>query len=268
MIDPLDEFYTPSSSESPRGHYHYALYLDLCPDLQLQALEQAVPSMTKGWYELLQLSNEERIALLRDYWMTTLPFHAKLHAFLEKFFSKIVEIRFYLIQKQPEEAFDVQIVYKDVHGQFFRGNTPASQNDIIDLKSHITEWIPPEDYVRFLKIHNGFSKGADSGLFSISQLKVNYKVFHEMAFCESTPILDINQTEIDPSGLIPFYQSYNMNCYQCFCTDWYPSGGMGNIYYSGITHSLASEHHPKPSPEFLAFENFSEWLIFYLEDSL
>lgn len=79
------------------------------------------------------------------------------------------------------------------------------------------------------------------------------------------PLLTAEGSEVNPKHLIPFYESFGFPCYQCFWADWYPDQEMGNIYYSGLTHTISANRDETVGTENMSFPTFLDWLMFYLE---
>ena len=70
---------------------------------------------------------------------------------------------------------------------------------------------------------------------------------------------------IDPENLIPFYEDYGLNSFQCFFADWYPNSEMGNVYLSGINYTISDTSDRRNWSEVKAFPHFLGWLVDYLE---
>ena len=70
---------------------------------------------------------------------------------------------------------------------------------------------------------------------------------------------------VDPKSLIPFYQCYQKQAFQCFFAEWFPLGEMGNVYYSGLDNQISNYHNISNASETLAFKSFLDWLIFYMD---
>jgi hypothetical protein len=68
-----------------------------------------------------------------------------------------------------------------------------------------------------------------------------------------------------PKSLIPFYESFGQPFFQCFWGDWYPDQEMGNVYYSNATKKILVSNKKDDCLETMAFETFTDWLVFYLE---
>ncbi len=70
---------------------------------------------------------------------------------------------------------------------------------------------------------------------------------------------------VNPHSLIPFYKSFGMPFFQCFWGEWHPESEMGNIYYSDLTRKICACTKKDECVETMAFETFTDWLMFYLE---
>lgn len=122
----------------------------------------------------------------------------------------------------------------------------------------------PPDYLAFLQIHDGFAKLNDTGIFRSSMMRYAYEQFQQM-LSEEEEITTSLGKPVNPVTLIPFYQSYEQPFFQCFWGEWYPEQEMGNVYYSGAAKTIFTCVNPSDCIETMAFETFSDWLIFYLE---
>lgn len=74
-----------------------------------------------------------------------------------------------------------------------------------------------------------------------------------------------NGEQLNPRNLIPFYVSFGQHCYQCFWKEWFEESEIGNVYYSGIEHSLSEPQQGQDADINMAFPTFLGWLMFYLE---
>lgn len=259
------DYYTPYSEQHPQGHFHHVIALHDSPDMDWKDISKQVPLLSRGWFELSRLAQKDRIDFTRDYWLSKIPFHPKLNAFLMNFFDAIDDIGVYIVQKKFEDPLDVHLVYSRAGDSgFFHGEPPASSEELVSLQSQFPGYIFPLDYLAFLEIHNGFAKGMDTGIISIEEMKSCYDSFQEMLANEE-PLHDHKSQIIDPKALIPFYKSFGMPFLQCFWADWYPEEEMGNVYYSGLTKTISDVHCPDCSLEMMAYPTFTDWLMFYLE---
>jgi hypothetical protein len=261
----VEKFYRQFSDETPKGVFHKVVALHEAPDSSWQELSRTVPALPRGWFELSQLKSEERIAMLRDFWLTKLPFCPHIVERLDPFFNKLDDIGIYLIQKRFDDPWKAELVYslKD-DGGFFRGGPPAQEEQLYDLQKLFPEVILPEDYVAFLTIHNGFSKATDTGLISTDQFEERYRVYEALFAPDEIPTTTCGKP-VNPHSLIPFYESFGMPYYQCFWTDWWPESEMGNVYLNGISKQISSVECAHPDTDQMAFKTFSDWLFFYLE---
>jgi len=123
----------------------------------------------------------------------------------------------------------------------------------------------PSDYLAFLQIHDGFSKTTDStGITPSNEMHKSYTQLQEI-IQQHDPIVTKKGTAVDPSTLIPFYESFGMPYFQCFWAEWYPEEEMGNVYYSGALRTISDVYGGGLSTETMAFPTFTDWLMFYLE---
>lgn len=266
MDQHIKEFYRQFSDEAPEGRFHRVIALHEVPDLEWESIHHKFPVLCKGWYELTHLKAEDRIEFTRDYWLSKLPYHPKISQFLGNFFDSLDDVCIYLFQQKYDDPFEVNIVYslKGNNG-FFRGNAAASEDAIEELKSKFPGVIFPDDYLAFLLIHNGFWKTTDcTGLIKTESLFSNYQQFQETLSLYPEPLTTTKGLSVNPKRLIPFYESFGMPFYQCFWMDWYPEQEMGNVYFSGSSHTI-SDVSTEFGSDSMAFPSFIDWLIFYLE---
>ena len=269
MDNHVKDFYQQSTSETPGGHFHKVIPLHDAPEISWKTISKLVPKMSKGWFELAHLSSKDRIDFIREFWLSILPYHSKLDDFLNRFFASLDDIGIFVTQKKFDDPFDVNLVYSlKGNSGFYRGGLPASEDDIINLEKQFPEYILPEDYIAFLRIHDGFWKTTDcTGIQKASHMLQTYQSFQEMLQQEDPITLNDNDNVVplDPRALIPFYESFGMPFYQCFWGEWYPEHEMGNVYYSGEIKRITIKSRSDLAPENMAFPTFLDWLMFYLE---
>lgn len=265
----IKDFYRQSSGDS-NGNFHKVISINEAPDIPWEDLCEKVPELPRGWYELAHLNAEDRIEFTRDYWSTILPYHPHLQISIEKFFDSLDDICIFITQKKYEDNFEVQMVYSiRNNGGFFRGCAPATEDNITDMEKEFADYIFPQDYLAFLKIHNGFCKATDStGIFPTAQVSSTYKIFQKMIENIDTRVTTERGIEVNPKTLIPFYESFGMPFYQCFWGDWYPQNvtGMGNVYFSITSKTISDPLNYEDSSSLnMAYTTFTDWLMFYLE---
>lgn len=262
----IRDLFRQYSEDHPQGGYHRVIALHDAPDGDFEQISQLLPAGCRGWLELAQLPSADRIELVRDYWMGQFEQFPKLEAFLIDFFAKVEEIGIWVMQRRFDDPFCCQMVYTRQGGQsYFRGYPPATEEKQLSLQYYFSQSVLPADYLAFLRIHDGFAKTTDSsGLLSSSQMIERYEQFQSFLLSQEQ-LPEVEGKPIDPTGLIPFYESFGMPFYQCFWTAWHPEGEMGNVYYSGRDNTITAPQGLVNSPEEMAFATFADWLIFYLE---
>lgn len=269
MDSHIKEYYRKSSGDSPQGspgNFHSIISLNDSPDATWKAISSKVPQLSRGWFELSHLEPKDRIEFTHDFWMSRLPYNARVEPVFDKFFSSLDDIVVFLTQKKFDDPFESTLVYslKDDSG-FFKGSLPISEKNLNQLERCFSNFILPEDYLAFLHIHDGFSKATDStGLTSSVLMPETYRNFQKM-LKEEDPIILTNGAVLNPATLIPFYESFGMPFYQCFWGEWYPEQEMGNVYYSGNTKTISDVYTAQLGSESMAFSTFIDWLAFYLE---
>lgn len=262
----LKDFYRKFSDEAPHGNFHDVITLHSSPDLSWSEVQQKIPSLCRGWYELAHLPSKDRIEFSRDFWLAKLPYRAGLNESIDRFFSSLDDVVVFLSQKKFEDPYEAHLVYSIQNdGGFFRGAPPASEKSLNNLQKTFSDCILPNDYLCFLQIHNGFRKATDcTGITSAEQVPANYAKLQEI-IQKHDPIVTSQNMTVDPKTLIPFYESFGMPFYQCFWTEWYPEQEMGNVYYSSEVKTISDVFRGVPNAEVMAFPSFIDWLMFYLE---
>ncbi len=223
------------------------------------------PNLPKGWFELAHLSPEDRVEFVRGHWNARLPFVPHIRKLITHFFSQIDDIGIFLVQRRSNHPHFAEMVYS-LSGDrgFFHGSPGARGEAVEELEEAFPDATLPVDYLAFLQVHDGFCKGTDTGLLPSRHIPLAYEELQELL--EERPPLQLPKgEEIDPRRLIPFYQSFGLQCYQTFYADWYPEGEMGNLYYSGGENTLSDFQKRALWADNLAFPTFLDWLVFYLE---
>jgi hypothetical protein len=262
----VTEYYVAFSDHTPEGKFHAIVPLHDTSDLTWKHLHKIAPSLPRGWYELSRLPSADRVEFTRDYWISRLPYHPEISNFLTSLFKQIDDIGIYLTQKTFEDPMRVEMAYSlGEYGGFFQGSPPVTDNELAVLQQSFPGQILPADYRAFLRIHNGFAKHSDTGIFTSKDVPNRSKNFQADIGKLDPPLKSSKGEMVNPKTLIPFYESYGLPCYQCFWSEWYPLEEMGNVYYSGLTKILSDFSGEGTWGENLAFPTFLDWLMFYLE---
>lgn len=260
----IKEFYNQSSGDSPRGNFHSVIPLHLSKNITWEEIKNIAPELTRGWYELARLDDADRLEFTKDFWISKLPYRQGVDELINKFFSSLDGIGIFITQKKYDDPYSVHLVYSiKGDGGFFCGCPPITERRLGDLQEFFQHNILPRDYIAFLQIHDGFCKTTDStGIIKSEDVPQTYIDFQRL---QPEPIMTSKGTFVDPKSLIPFYESFGMPFYQCFWSDWYPEGEMGNVYYSSEGKSISDIYTGMTSTETMAFPTFTDWLLFYLE---
>jgi SMI1 / KNR4 family (SUKH-1) len=262
MNSQVRRFYrTFVDKEAPVRFYHNVIPLHESPEVGWDQIQEKMPSFPKGWHELARLPSSDRIEFVRDFWLTTLPFVSHVHAFLNEFFNRLDDLGIYLTQSRFDSSFECEVVYSLSDDSSFFHGFPPSEERIEALREAFDDRLP-EEYLAFLKVHDGFSKHSDTGIIRSKDLRSIYdklqdKIQNEAIFCGNQMIA--------PKELIPFYESFGEPSFQCFYLDWTPIGSPGNVYYSMAEGKISDVHDRINWNQNLAFPSFFDWLIFYLE---
>lgn len=252
--------YFAQLSGSGNGRYHQVILLHESPDISWESIVQKVPNLSKGWFELAQLSSQDRIEFTRDFWLSKLPYCPEWPGCLARFFDELEDIGVVLSQKQGNDPFEAHLIYALKKGKgFFHGAAGATVKELATLQQLFPHVILPVDYIAFLEIHNGFCKTTDTGVIGTQHIPEMMKRFRQLFNAQNPPLTSRGKA-IEPERLIPFYESFGMPFYQCFYQDWYPENEMGNVYFSGSTYRISSE-----GTDNMSYATFLDWLIFYLE---
>lgn len=260
------EYYSVYSEPGPHGHFHRVIPLHEEPLFSWEEATAIVPTLCRGWFELAHLPLADRIEFTRDFWVTKLPYHPCLNEFLTQFFASLDDVGIFITQQKYEDPFIPHLVYSLANNNgFFHGEIGATENEIIDLQKEFSNYILPQDYLAFLRIHNGFAKQTDTGIIPSTKMKDCFIAFQKIIQEDEQPLMSAEGRVVNPSSLIPFYDSFGMPFFQCFWDEWYPGQEMGNIYYSTQTRTISTCQLQNEGAETLAFQTFTDWLMFYLE---
>jgi hypothetical protein len=258
------DYYSAYSDKNPRGIFHDVIILEERPELEWSHVSKLAPKLIKGWFELAHLPVQDRLEFIREFWLAKLPYCSHINEAIEKFFAGLGDIAVILTQKKYDDPYEPQLVYTaSDSSRFFQGKSPATESEIIELQKMFPAYVMPVDYLAFLQIHNGFAKLTDTGVTQSSDMKASYDEFQQMLEKEY-PLMTNTGEPVDPKSLIPFYKSFGMSFYQCFWGEWYPDQEMGNVYYSSSSKTI-SKSTKNDFIETMAFESFTDWLLFYLE---
>ncbi len=256
------EFYQTSGKEG-ESVFHSVLFLSESEE-SWEAASAKCAELPRGWYELCCLPTVDRISFTREFWTGRLPYQPAFCKVLSDFFTKLEDVGVVLSKTSPGAPWNAEMVYSlKENRSFFRGPPPCKDEDIEQLKM-IANVMLPRDYLSFLRIHNGFGKLSELGLLKASQaIRMKEKVMNFLLSNER-PLMHRGRV-VDPASLIPFFESFGTESYQCFFADWYPGNEMGNVYLSGIDYTISDCADPKEWADQLAFPSFLDWLAFYLE---
>jgi len=225
------------------------------PELKWEEATKACSQLSRGWFELSKLESSVRLEFIRDYWINSLPYLPHVYAFLDRFFSQVEEVGVVGAKGNVYMTYALKTA-------FFMGGPPLVDAEIDTFKGEF-DFPFPLDYLQFFRVHNGFSKGGDTGIFPSTGL------FNEAEKVQSREqTLMCGSEVVDPQELFPFYRSFGLDRYQCFYKGWYVDGEVGNVLCVLSEGSISDFRMRNKGQETLAFSTFLDWLIFYLEDVL
>ncbi|MCH9630301.1 MAG: hypothetical protein S4CHLAM37_02960 [Chlamydiia bacterium] len=233
-------------------------------EFEFSDLQSKSKRFPKGFFELAKLTKKDRIDFTCSFWEATLPYSPKLHEFLTLFFARVDDIGVYLVKREVDPELTPHLVYSlSDEESFYRGLPSAIPEEVEMLKSDL-QLILPEDFLGFLKVHNGFAKDGDFGMIQVNDVLSEMSVVQNEAMqMTNKPIFQ--QKPIDPSCLIPFYKSNGFNVYECFYKGWYPEKEMGNVLLSLGEGRKIDYSDPTTRIKKLAFPTFLDWLMNYME---
>ncbi len=236
--------------------------LFLCEEknLEWKQILEIVPDMPRGWFELTRVNPNERIEFVSDLWSYRLPFHPIAQRAFSQFFASLDDIAIVIVKIDFEYVAEMVYSFSD-NRSFFRGYPPSVEEDV-HLLNHELEVRVPYDYQSFLRLHNGFGKLSEIEILPMKEVLAAREIVKKMI---SEHGLEWKNHGVDPLSLIPFFEDFGLNSFQCFFTDWYPDNDMGNVFLSGIHNTLSDTSDRSRWNEQLAFPSFLEWLAFYLE---
>lgn len=270
MDENIHKFYPSFSGSQEEGLFYKIIALHENPDLDWQLLTTQVPILPRGWFELSRLPKEDRIEFTKAFWLAKLPLENDLEGNIEsgilRFFDHLDDIGIFLTKLNPSSPFEVHMVYsRQNHGGFLHGFPPASKEAINNFTKQFGKFTFSRDYLAFLEIHDGFCKYTDRGIIKTKEMAKTYLKFQSML--SSISLMNEERELIDAAQLIPFYESFELHCYQCFYADWHPNEeGMGNFFFSVAEKILNEIFENARIEDPLAFNTFMDWLVFYLED--
>lgn len=253
----VKDFYSDS-------HAKKVLALHENQDLPMAKVQELAPLLPHGWFELVQLSVPDRIEFVAAFWSSIFPYRPYVQDLIDHFFSRVGDIGVYLVKKDVDSHFFPHLVYSmDDEEHFYYGFPSATKEEMHGLKKAI-EVILPEDYVCFMKIHNGFSKNGDYGLIPVQNIKREKNSLYSKIVNSGQKIL-FHGKSLDPEVLIPFYKACGEGVFQCFHKGWYPDREMGNILFS-LREEGGFDYTPYMNQENRGiFPSFLDWLMFYME---
>lgn len=239
-------------------YFHQVIALHEMPNLEWERLAKQIPHLPRGWYELSQFPIDDRIEFTQDYWLSKLSDEASssVQSRVKNFFSQLEDIGFYMTQDKERDPWEVHMVYSLKGARhFLQGSPPANESRIEGLRKGFNPFNFPPDYLAFLKIHDGFNKYTDTGVIKIREMARTYQRFqrlltHEKWVCS-------HEQAIAHDAMIPFYESSQLHCYQCFCANQPSTAEVENISF--FENSLLDQEGHR------MFSSFLHWLLFYLE---
>jgi hypothetical protein len=238
------------------------IFLSEEKNINWNELSEKVPDLPRGWFELSRIPTEERIEFISEGWFNRLPFNPIATPYISHFFSRLDDIAILVVKRDFEYSAEMVYSFSD-NRSFFRGLPPLNEEDVRIMKREAGVNLP-RDFLSFIRLHNGFGKLTDPGIIRAEELMIARNDVRQILNNSDKEIQWQGQI-IDPESLIPFYEDYGLNSFQCFFSDWYPNSEMGNVYLSGINYTISDTTDRIFWAEQMAFPSFLEWLAMYLE---
>ena len=233
-------------------------------DISFSKLKEMAPLLPQGWFEIVRLNSMDRVEFISAFWGSIFPYSPHVQDLIDQFFSEVEDIGVYLVKKDVDFHYFPHLVYsmRDKEN-FYRGYPSAVKEEIKGLREALDQ-ILPEDYVCFMKIHNGFAKNGDYGLIPVQNVKREKLSLHNKMLTAGRKVL-FQGKPLDPESLIPFHKSIGDCTFQCFHKGWYPDREMGNILFS-LRDEGKFDYTPYMNQENKGiFPSFLDWLRFYME---
>ncbi|MEN9654103.1 MAG: hypothetical protein RL235_215 [Chlamydiota bacterium] len=219
----------------------------------------------RGWFELSRVSASLRVEFARDFWLDLLPYNPFVYDRMAAFFEQLDDVAVVIAQERNQKRAELVYSLAD-NSCFFRGLVPASEQEIMEMQDEVGHKLP-RDYCSFLRIHSGFGKLSEIAMISCEDIAQTHRNLIEWLMQKERSILS-GEKIVDPTSLIPFFESKGLNSFQCFFADWYPNSEMGNVYLSGIDYTASNIQDRRAQSDTYAFVSFEEWLIAYLEGTI
>lgn len=215
------------------------------------------PKLPKGWYELSQLSKEDRIDFTKQYWLKILPYQPSLYKGIERFFRTVDDVIPLLVLDGKWSSRLVYSIKED--STFFCGSPPMEEKELTQKESDFH--FLPSTWKQFFRIHNGFGKLLEPGILPIEKIRT---AKDKLILIALQSILHAGNRWIDPEDLWPFFEVSGLQSYHCFLTHWFPQGEMGTVYFSGIDYTISDVTSLRPQ-EVGAYPRFGDFLLAFLE---
>jgi len=220
-------------------HEHVINFYTSRPDRQVVALHEGkegslatwldkAPSLPKGWWELALLAPLDRLEFVETFWTMKLPYSPQIQELIEDFFTELEEIGIYLVKQQGQIHFTPELVYIRKDSPYFYRGAPPAHSESLSMIYPLLGQRLSEEYVSFLKIHNGFAQGGERGMLSVEKMgEETYRMQTELM--SGLYRMTFENEPLNPRHLIAFYAREEKRFYQCFHTQWYPDGHMGTL---------------------------------------
>jgi hypothetical protein len=244
-----------NSIEGIKDPFHEVLLLSSDLDFTFEELKAKADNFPRSWFELISLSTKEKKEFLFEYWLDTLHPSFEFLQELDIFFSSLEDIGIFLVKEFVSSPYLVELVYSlEKKNLFFVGLPPRMTP--FSAEAELFSFFP-DDYLSFLKIHNGFRRFDEKGIIPLEQLK-EYSYRFQKCYTESLKKIPLGQRVDDPKVFFPFSRDKNGGV-SCFHLGF--NNSIGKVCY------INNHCHLKTDPMVgfeRTFDSFTHWLCHYL----
>lgn len=256
-------------SEEVIYYKEHTIHTGSCPSWE--DLSSCVPLLTKGWYELSLLSVPDRIAVIKDIWLSHIGNYIEdelSFGVLDCFFEMMEDVYFYAFTGDQSLFADVRMVYVLKDGKGFFHGSPPFFGEIAQFLSQRFNRRFSEGYRAFFGIHDGFAFDDDMGVIPTKYLVRTYHRLRNQLRAEESFREFITNGGY---GFVPFYESRSLNEYQCFLVDSEVIGSRDDLNVAcslddskPVIDCLTGDRTIEAGAE--CYWTFPDWLMNYLRE--
>lgn len=172
--------------------------------VDFERVQRACPSLPRGWFELAMLSTHDRKEFLAAFWKNCLYYDPQIPPFIDRFFASLEEIGVYLCKEIGSGFFEPLIVYMTKEGSFYLGYLPLEEEKVSEVKN-LFEGMIDQNFLKFMKIHNGFYAPHLGRILSFSQMQENLQTLKN-SYLEKNGVVD---------EILPFFEKQDLSTLEC-----------------------------------------------------